>query len=192
MKQPQNETETHFMLKEISKYLLFNMGYTRLATEVGSMWAMDFNDTSRNVIDAVGVKKVGKLIPNSGFKYHNYWSMCGMEAKASLSDFRNGFCTAPALTYVIAPSGIIPHDEIPPKIGLIEVDVPNVVIKKQVNKIDSINGVKIAVRARTRIDSRFNHDKEHYRKWCEEMLEQISYRTTSELLFWRNVIPLVK
>jgi hypothetical protein len=87
MKQPNNETGTHFMLKEISKYILFNMGYTKIGTEVGSMWSCDLNDTSRNIIDAVGIKKTGKMIPYSGYQYKYRWFMCGIEAKASLSDF---------------------------------------------------------------------------------------------------------
>ena len=139
MEQPKNESETHFFLKELSKYILFSMGYTKLATEVDYMWSMDFGRTPKGsmkgIIDAVGIKKVSKFIPNSDYSYIHRWVLCGIEAKASLSDFRNGFCVAPSLTYVIAPSGIIPHEEIPPKIGLIEVDIPDVKVNKQFNDI---------------------------------------------------------
>lgn len=191
MKHPKNETETHFMLKEISKYILFNMGYTRLATEVGSMYSCDLGNSSKNVIDAVGLKKTGKLIPNSGYRYDYRWSMCGMEAKASLSDFRNGFCMAPAIIYIIAPKGIIPLAELPERVGLIEVDFDKLSIKQKVNKINCFKGIEVVVKAKRKIDGRFS-SKEDYNTWCKDMLEQVSYRATSELLFWRNVIPLVK
>lgn len=195
MKQPQNESETHFFLKELAKYILFHMGYTRLATEVDSMYSLDNGRTKKGnmkgTIDVVGIKKVSKFIPNSGFQYIHRWVLCGIEAKASLSDFRNGFCMAPALTYVIAPKGVIPHSEMPPKIGLIEVDisVANVQLQRLTKRIDAIKGIEVPIRAKPRLDSRFT-DKEHYQKFCANILESIAYRSTNELLFWRNVIPL--
>lgn len=191
--QPKNESETHFFLKELGKYILFSMGYTRLATEVDSMWSLDGGrDKKMNMkgtIDVAGIKKVSKFIPNSGFTYKHRWVLCGIEAKASLSDFKNGFCIAPALTYIIAPKGIIPYKEIPPKIGLIEVDISNASVKKMVNKIDAFTGIEIPIRAKNRLDSRFK-TKEDYQNFCSQILESIAYRATSELLFWRNVIPL--
>jgi hypothetical protein len=86
MKQPRNESETHFLLKEVSKYVLFNMGYTRLATEVGNMWTLDRKDARRNTIDAVGLKKISKPIPNSGYQYDVKCSMCGIKCTRKSSN----------------------------------------------------------------------------------------------------------
>lgn len=188
MNQPKNETETHFMLKEISKYILFNMGYTTIGTEVGGMWSTEQGAGGKNIIDAVGVKRIGKFIPGGNYQYEYRWTMCGIEAKASLSDFRNGFCMGPAINYIIAPKGIVPISELPEIVGLIEVDFKTLEIKKKRNKIEAINGIEVSKKAIRKINSRFN-TKEQYSDWCKDTLEKISYRTTCELLFWRNVIP---
>lgn len=156
------------------------------------MWSYDFKQkgkTNKNIIDAVGVKKVKKKLPKKGYEY--YYDVQGIEAKASLSDFKNGFCAAPALTYIISPKGVIPVELIPEKIGLIEVDLDNFKIRQWINKVNSIKGVEIVKPVKRRLDSRFK-TKEDYRKWCEEILESVAYRSTVELLFWRNVIELSK
>jgi len=188
MKQPKNETEAHFMLKEIAKYILWGWGYNKLGTEVGGMHSLDLCKPAKdfkNIIDVVGVKKISKHVPSVGYEY--YYDVKGIEAKASLSDFKNGFCAAPAYTYIIAPKGIVPKELIPDKIGFIEVDFEAFEIKKGSNKIENMKGVKIIIRAKKRMDKRFTDDK-IYRKWCAETLERTAYRCSQELLFWRNVI----
>jgi hypothetical protein len=194
MKQPQNETETHFMLKEIAKYILWGWGYSRLGTEVGNMYSLD--DIGRNpkrdmkhIIDAVGIRKIGKFIKGVGTQY--YYDVKGIEAKASLSDFKNGFCAAPAYTYIIAPKGIIPVELIPDKIGFIEVVFEEFSIKRGSNKIEDMTGVYLTLRAKNRIDGRFANETQ-YREWCRDILENIAYRCSQELLFWRNVIEFTK
>jgi len=178
---PKNETETHFLLKEISKYILFGWGYKMLATEVGGMWDLDIGKKRKEIIDAVGIKKV-RVAPRK-FQY----DMKGIEAKASLSDFKNGFCCGCAYTYVISPLNTIPIKLLPPKIGLIEIDLDNFKLKKWSQKIPDMKGVELVRKASKRIDSRFK-DEEAYRKWCQESLERVAYRSSSELLFWRNYI----
>ena len=192
MNYPQNETETHFLLKEIAKYILWWWGYTKIATEVHNMYAFDISGQLRakkkgmkNTIDTVGIKRCSKFIPHEGYRY--WHDIRGIEAKASLSDFKNGFCAAPALTYIIAPIGVIPVELIPEKIGLIEVDFNKFSLKKDSNKVSEIKGVRFTLRAKRRLDSRFK-DKEMYQKWCTEMLETVAYRCSQELLFWRNAI----
>lgn len=196
MNQPQNETETHFLLKEIAKYILWWWGYTRIATEVHNMYDFDISqqwrtkkNSLKSIIDTVGIKRCSKYIPHQGSQY--WHDVRGIEAKASLSDFKNGFCAAPALTYIIAPVGVISAELIPEKIGLIEVDFNEFSLKKSVNKIAEINGVHFTIRAKRRLDSRFK-DKEAYQQWCTNMLETVAYRCSQELLFWRNVIEFAK
>jgi len=178
---PKNETETHFLLKEISKYILFGWGYNKLGTEVGGMWDLDIGKKRKEIIDCVGLKKIS----DGRSKYH--YDMKGIEAKASLSDFKNGFCCAPAMTYIIAPINVIPINLIPEKIGFIEVDLDIFELKKYSQKIPDMKGVELVKRAKRKIDSRFKTE-EAYRKWCQESLERIAYRCSNELLFWRNYI----
>lgn len=191
MKQPMNETETHYMLKEIAKYILWSWGYTKLGTEVGSMYSIDGIGRNpkrdmKNIIDAVGVKKTRDRASKSTYSTYCY-DVKGIEAKASLSDFRNGFCAAPAYTYIIAPKGVIPIVEIPDKIGFIEVDFDKFSLKTSTNKVLEMKGVNITRRATRRIDGRFT-DEKYYKEWCREILVDIAYRCSHELLFWRNVI----
>jgi hypothetical protein len=189
IKQPKNETSTHYLLKEVGKYVLYNMGYHILASEIYGMYGFDLR-MKKDIIDAAGIKK--KNIGRSSNWTTNYqWSMCGMEAKASLNDFRHGFCSAPALTYIITTKGTIPLEEIPDKIGLIEVDFDKLVINQYMMSKSRIEGVNIVKRARTRIDSRFA-SKEQYYNWCKNKMESIAYRSTIESLFWRNIISLKK
>ena len=185
---PKNETETHFLLKEISKYILFGWGFNKLGTEVGGMWDNDISKlfhkvdkSDKNIIDCVGLKKVS----DGRGKYH--YDMKGIEAKASLSDFKNGFCAGAAYTYIISTINTIPIDLIPDKIGFIEVDLNIFKLKKWSQKIPDMKGVELVRRAKKRIDSRFKSE-EAYRKWCADSLERVAYRSSSELLFWRNYI----
>ena len=178
---PKNETETHFLLKEISKYILFGWGYKMLATEVSGMWDLDIGKKRKEIIDAVGIKKV-RVAPR---KFH--YDMKGIEAKASLSDFKNGFCCAPAFSYIISTVNTIPIDLIPKDIGLVEVDLDIFELKKWSQKISDMKGVTLVKKAKKRIDSRFKSE-EAYRKWCENSIDGVAYRNSSELLFWRNYI----
>jgi len=163
-----------------------------IGTEVGGMWDIDISETYRkqgkdhkNIIDCVGLKKVS----DSRGKYH--YDMKGIEAKASLSDFKNGFCAAPAYTYIISSINTIPIDLLPPKIGMIEVNLDIFELKKYSQRIPDMKGVELVKKANKRIDSRFKTE-EAYRKWCEKSLERIAYRSSSELLFWRNYIEFSK
>ena len=178
---PKNETETHFLLKEISKYILFGWGYKMLATEVAGMWDLDIGKKRKEIIDCVGIKKV-HVAPR---KFH--YDVKGIEAKASLSDFNNGFCAGCAYTYVIAPINTIPINLLPEKIGFIEVDLNIFELKKYSQKISDMKGVSLVKKVKKRIDSRFKSE-EAYRKWCADSLERVAYRSNSELLFWRNYI----
>lgn len=190
-KRPRNETEAHFLLKEISKYILWGWGYNKLGTEVEGMWDNEISEIfhkfgsnkRKNIIDCVGIKKV------SQGRGKFYYDVKGIEAKASLSDFENGFCGACAYTYIICPINTIPIDLIPDKIGFIEVDLDNFQLMKYSQKIPDMKGITLVKKAKKRIDSRFKSE-EAYRKWCLGVLEKVAYRCGSELLFWRNYIDL--
>ena len=189
---PKNETETHFLLKEISKYILWGWGFNKLGTEVGGMWDYDISKlfhkqgkSQKDIIDCVGIRKVSE----GRGKFH--YDMKGIEAKASLNDFKNGFCAASAYTYIISTMNTIPIELLPPKIGFIEINFDILELKKWSQKIPDMKGVTLVRNAKKRIDSRFK-DELAYRKWCAESLERVAYRCGSELLFWRNYIDLIE
>jgi hypothetical protein len=192
-KRPQNETETHFLLKEISKYILFGWGYNRIGTEVNGMYSYDIKENGKDfksIIDAVGVKRCRQKKLKDGQSLY-YYDVKGIEAKATLADFKNGFCAAPMYTYIIAPINTIPIELIPDKIGFIEVDLDNFKLPKKSQMISDMKGVKLVKRAYKRLDRRFKTE-EDYREWCSEVLDDVAYRSTSELLFWRNYIEFSK
>lgn len=189
---PKNESETHFLLKEISKYILFGWGYKMIGTEVEGMWDNDISKLfhkekkhSKNIIDCVGLKKISE----GRGKFH--YDMKGIEAKASLNDFNNGFCCAPAMQYIICPVNTISLDILPDTIGCIEVNLDIFELKKYSQKISDMKGVSLVRKARKRIDSRFKSE-EKYRKFCADCLDRVAYRSSSELLFWRNYIEFSK
>lgn len=184
MIRPKNESETHFLLKEIGKYILFGWGYFVIGTEVGSMHSADMKNT-KNIIDVVGIKKMRKK--KKGYGYVEYYDIKGIESKASLADYKNGFCAAPAYTYIIAPIGTIPLNLIPDKIGFIEVDLENFSMKRNDSTIPGMIGVELVKKAKKRIDKRFK-DEQSYRQWCKDQIYSIAYRCSQELLYWRNVI----
>lgn len=173
-----NESPEHYELKQIAKYLLWSRGCKMIATEVYGFYGniMDFPDrrfSDKNIIDTVGVdfKQLRNKTPRI--------KLIGMEAKVSLSDFRNGFCTACELTYIIAPAGIVPPEELPDGIGLIEVDLG----KYQISRVgDTIGGIQTTVQARNRLCSRFEN-KESYMKWAFKQVPRIAYRVTAVDLF---------
>lgn len=97
----------------------------------------------------------------------------GFEAKASLSDYRNGFNAGADKTYIIAPKGIIPYNEIPKGIGFYEVDLKNYKISIVKNKGIVLNdGIKLIKRASSR------HKNRQYRTKLL-MLTYIAQRVTN-------------
>lgn len=97
------------------------------------MYSHDSKGNSKNTIDVVGVKKITPFVKGIGH-LPSYYDVKGIEAKASLADYKNGFCQASMYSYVITPINTIPIELIPDKIGFIEVDFNNFYIKKKLTK----------------------------------------------------------
>lgn len=185
-----NESPEHYELKQIGKYILWNLGYKHIATEVyGCYGHDDFSNNKvlkpkmvegcihKNIIDVVGAKTKGWYngkIPEI--------KIMGIEAKASKSDFRNGFCTGCEYTYIIAPINVIPVEELPKGIGLIEVDLKKYTITNERNKGFYYTGINITKRATSRLATRFK-TKEALQKWSINMVKDIAYRSTVENLY---------
>jgi hypothetical protein len=175
----ENETPIHYELKQIAKYLLWKKGYHCIATEVGGFHDFEIKlngkHCHKNVIDVVGAKT-----------NHGTWrngrttiiKLMGIEAKVSLADFRNGYCTACEYTYIVAPVGIIPHNEILDGVGLIEVDLDNYKLGRYGTEIWH-KGINYTILSKLRLSPRFKNKEDRYR-WALAQFPRIAYRSASE------------
>ena len=190
-----NESREHYELKQIAKYILYSKGYNCIATEVQfskySQYLKDYEwfngkATTKNTIDIIGIK--GNLLNLRDNNVDNYKVM-GIEAKASYSDFLNGFCCQCEYTYVIAPIGIIPIDKLPKGIGLITIDLQNYSIKQNGTgkfEFKGINTVKQCSSRRKEIYKR----NDIYLVDTFNVLKKIAYRNTVNDLFKKNEIEI--
>lgn len=208
-KRPLNESEAHYELKQIAKYILKRKGCSVIGEEVmvgcsHYLWKeykdiFNKNAVNKSIIDTIGLKMKGT------YWYHMHWKTkeytynkptfqsIGIESKVSIEDFKNGFCCNSERTYIIAPKDVIPVELIPKNIGLIEVDLDNYKASYTQDGFEFI-GIEEVIQARSRIDTIFvdtttkAKDNIHYQTWCEDMLRTIAYRHTNEDLFKNNRI----
>ena len=176
---PLNESPEHFLLKEVGQFFLKKkLGCSIVGTEVNSMMEpdLDIRDKlskeffDRSIADVVGVKFNGRKIK----------TIYCIEAKASLSDFKAGFCMSGDLNYIIAPVNCIPIKSLPDNVGLIEVDF---------NKLDwvimagweRITGIKVVKRAKRIKRNLFNDDR---RDWEIGVLKSIGYALGRNRNIW--------
>ena len=118
-----------------------------------------------------------------------------IEAKASLQDFKNGYNTGAELTYIIAPRGVIPHELIPDKIGLIEVDMDNYGIKVKYGDM-TLKGIEEVIKAKRRLPKLFGecqpHKSQSYLRWGLKAIESVAYRSTVNDIFNKEEIKIIK
>jgi len=183
-----NESKEHYELKQIAKYILYSKGYNCIATEVqfskysrylGDFKTFNHHAVEKNIIDVVGVR--GNLM-NSRNNTMDDYKVMGIESKASLGDFQNGFCCQCEYTYVIAPKGIIPLDKVPDKIGLIEVDLENYTIKST-SKGFEFTGVETVKQCTSRKKDMYGNRIEAFRIDVFNVLRRIAYRSTVNEVF---------
>jgi hypothetical protein len=175
-----NETPAHFELKQIAKYLLWKRGYKCIATEVGGFHDFE-NDINgkpnrKNTIDVVGLKTAGwhgGRIPRM--------KLMGFEAKASLSDFRSGYCTACEYTYIIAPKGVVPKAELAAGVGLVEVDLAEYRIGREGTQV-CYAGIECVAEAKSTLAKRFD-DKQQRDQWVLSQVPRMFYRAAAENLW---------
>lgn len=206
-KRPLNESETHYELKQIAKYILKSKGYSIIGEEIAvghSLYLSDYKQfkpesINKNIIDVLGLQLKGTFYYSCGWNSDNYYfkdpifKSIGIESKASLEDFKNGFCCTPEKVYIIAPKGIIPLDLIPKNIGLIEVDLLNYKIKQSVSREFEFEEITEVVKPKIRIDDRFIEkikpiENPYYQHWCNDLLRYIAYVKTNQDLYKNNQI----
>jgi len=187
-----NESKEHYELKQIAKYILYSKGYNCIATEVQfskySQYLKDYEwfngkATTKNTIDVVGIK--GNLLNLKENNVDSYKVM-GIEAKASYSDFLNGFCCQCEYTYIIAPIGVIPVDKLPKGVGLITVDLSNYKIKLK-NKFEFPEGINTVKQCSSRKKEMYKRD-DIFRVDTFNVLRKIAYRNTVNDIFKKNEI----
>ena len=116
------------------------------------------------------------------------YKVMGMEAKASYSDFLNGFCTQCEYTYVIAPVGVIPIDKLPPKIGLIEVNLTDYKIRLG-SKFEMIKGITTVKQCASRRKEIYKRN-DIYLIDTFNVLRKIAYRSTVNDIFKKSEIRI--
>ena len=114
------------------------------------------------------------------------YKVIGIEAKASYSDFLNGFCCQCEYTYVIAPIGVIPVDKLPKGVGLITVDLSNYKIKLK-NKFEFPEGINTVKQCSSRKKEMYKRD-DIFRVDTFNVLRKIAYRNTVNDIFKKNEI----
>lgn len=190
---PMNETEEHFFCKSVGQVYLFHRCNCRyIGTEIHGCWHLDehipgysnsqfYGSRDKTIIDCLGITRKDEVF--------------GIEAKATLSDYHNGFCACMPYTYIICPKDVIPKSEIPKDIGLIYVDIP----KFHIVGYDEIYGVDLVKIPRRRIDARWltngkngKFDEDRFNNALNKWYDEMCYRNTLHNVFNRNNIPIYK
>jgi hypothetical protein len=132
-----------------------------------------------------------------GWAYQDVYQIRGIEVKVSYSDFRNGFCIMPEYTYVLAPKGIVPVNELPKKVGLLEFDFDGYYKAAKPNWRDYLSVTK---NARKQYDSYFKENKNgrevfsyaKHAEYCMKLLFDIAYQNTKEHIYWNPHIKQIE
>ncbi len=115
----------------------------------------------------------------------------GIEAKTSYQDYLNGFCTQCEYTYIIAPVGVIPVDKVPPKIGLIEVDLDKYIVDSTTrNKAFTFKGIETVKQCSSRKKQIYRGNNNLYIVETINILKRVAYRSTVNDLFKNNEIKI--
>lgn len=188
---PGNESAEHYELKQIAKYILKNKGYNIIGEEIEigiGKYLNDYKQFNNKKLHKSRIDVVGLNLKGTFYSYVPYrkkdiekgkdiiykeplFKSMGIEAKVSLSDFKNGFNTKCEKTYIIAPKGVIPLELIPKNIGLIEVDLNNYSIKDEQGRF-IFEGINEVIKARINLDPRFKLrdkpiDNKEYQHFCK-------------------------
>lgn len=172
-----NETRNHYILKQLSRIIAFNLGYKIGAEEVDMFSVNDFG--RKNIADYIGLKYIHKWVKG---KYEDDIKSICIEAKQSKSDYKNGFVSSCDVNYIITPKGLLNKEDMLKGVGLIEVDFDE--LKIDYKHMEIIKGVTVVKRA-GKADN-LNSFKDE--TWSNKinLLRKIAYRSTVETMFIRH------
>lgn len=126
--------------------------------------------------------------------YRDEWVIRSVESKATLSDYKNGYSMSAEYAYLICPLGVIPKEELPKKVGLLEFDFDKyhetrnwqdalVVSKKPKKEYDSM--------FYENMDKKMGFKDDLHARECQELLFTISQQNTEEAVFWNANLKVV-
>ena len=176
---PQNETFEHFALKEIGKLYLKHNQLCNFVAEEMETRTLNITEYAQNQFDIeinwdIRHKRRTDCLGIKG-SYRGDKLIKSVEAKASYEDFKNGFCVGGEYNYIIAPKGVIPVDELPTFMGLIEIDFEN--FKYYRNNLQS--GYNSKKRAR-----RIKLDKDFKETYVRKLQWAMLYKLSK--IHWEN------
>ncbi len=174
-KAPRNQSWEHFYLCEIARFILWTQGYNlidgeiHVGMDIKNGIDMGMKKAYYNVIDALGMNTRKQKIK-------------GIEVKVSLEDFKNGFCTAVPLTYILCPANVVPVELVPKGIGLYYADMENLAVRERVNKFE-VHGITEEKRATKRATA-ICDEGGSIAKWrWDRMVSGMAYGATRRTLY---------
>jgi len=170
---PQNESSTHYLLKLVaSKYLKDKKNCKFIATEVyvgeeKNPYLKSNYKTTKQITDVVGMTVRGKQKKRTAFN---------IEVKVSKEDFNAGFTLAGDYNYIMAPKGVLKREDMPQKVGLVEVDMDKLNFD-----LDGVQSVKNASKMHSEVVKfRSNYYRQSYYNFLES---QIVASLTNEVIY---------
>ena len=179
LKPPQNETELHFLLKNIAvSYLKSHFGcqFANKEIDIGAFYNKKFRHEfpdfpwGKRIADAVGIQR------KFDNKINDYELIVRcIEVKISKADLNNGYCTSGDYNYIMAPKGLFTMDDLLPFVGLIEVDLENL---RWDDGFAPIRGVEVTINSQKANYGRKNRDF-----WLEIIKDKMLKAYTNEHAF---------
>ncbi|MCL6597621.1 MAG: hypothetical protein K6T81_02635 [Alicyclobacillus macrosporangiidus] len=181
---PRSETHLHYLLKILgTTFLHITQKCQFVATELDLQTVLppECGSIVRRRIDALGVRKSSRR-----------YTLIGVEAKTTLTDFKNGYCTLPEYLYVVAPKGVIPVYEIPKNVGLIEFDWT--VLNNQqwsitkyepffVQRVEQVmSALKVVKDPIEYFHPMFNGRDNRHQEYCQLLISHIAQQNTKEMI----------
>lgn len=170
-----NESERHYMLKQISRYVAFKMGYKICGEEIDLFSTNEFG--YKNKADLVAAK-----MNNTYDRKEPKIDFICIEAKQSKQDYLNGFVSGADFNYVITQKGLLEEKDLLNGVGLIEVDFDKLNFNfddKYKSNAEIVKGFCITKRAIRNKNCNIHRI---------DLLRHIAYRNTFETLFVRHGI----
>jgi hypothetical protein len=162
------DRQTTALLTKVGFLMLKKMGCYAISTEIKlTMRDHLLHDADKHyIIDVLGVSKkyipykeqknekvkYGEVEYDQKIKFNNI--LRGFEIKVSRSDFKNGFIhTGCNYNYLLIPKGLIEHSEVSSSVGIIEVDLDNLLVEyphyvTMENQGFHLHGIKVSRNAR--------------------------------------------
>lgn len=177
---PRNETEKHFLLKNVALSLLKNKFSSKFAStevEIGLYYNNELREKYRDfnwrkqVADAVGIqRKYNPETKDYSFIVRN------IEVKMTLADLDNGYCTSGDLNYLMTTKdSSITKDDVLPFMGYIEVDLDKLEWKNGFVPIDGVEIIREPVE--------INQNRKKREAWLEVVRDHMLKDYTNDSAF---------